>query len=84
MAVPSRVGGVIAALGGGGAVKARQSVTVCAELDKGMDEKVDRDLLAGTEEFFAMLAGYRISKHHAGFGVVDPSGCRGRVSSRSR
>ena len=74
MAVPSLDEGVIAAMGGEGAVKTRQSVTVCAELDKGMDEKVEKDLLAGTEEFFAMLADDRVSKHHAGLRRDGPIG----------
>lgn len=43
-----------------------RSVTRCAEGDKGMVERVDKDLQTGTNGSRAMLADDQISKHQSG------------------
>lgn len=61
MAVPSRDGGVNGSPADGGAGQARESVTLCAEVDKGFDESVVEDPRADTKVLFAMMANDRVS-----------------------
>ena len=49
-------------------------MTLCAELDKGVDDGVEEDPLAGTEEFYALLGDDRLSKNHAGLQRGGPIG----------
>lgn len=74
MAVPSRDGAMSAAPGDGGFEQAKQSVTLCAEVDKGVDEHVDKDLGAGTKAFFVMMVEGRISTCQSGLQRGGPIG----------
>ena len=74
MTVPSHDGGASAAPVDEGAEEAKQSVMLYAEVDNRLDERIVKDLRAGTEVVLALLVDDRVSKHQSGLRRDIPIG----------
>lgn len=83
MAIRSRDDGVGAAPEDGRVEEAKQPVALCAEVDKGMVERVYKDLWTGPKVAYAILTMTGSTNIILAFSAVDPSVSGGRTGSRS-